>query len=206
MLLNERGHHWQNRIATGGESGEIGGMKRALLPVLFLALCTVGLAQSRFTERLTPEERKSAGLDQLTPEQLAALDALVKHDRDSGEQVARENIRKELREEVKAAVKEEVRAEVKAEVKQLSKAEVKKEVEEQRLAENRVLSRIQGRFDGWDGKTVFKLENGQVWRQAEPALFYVKPVDSPAVLIERVYGGWRLYYTDGGWVKVVRIK
>lgn len=177
-------------------------MKRALFPVLFLALCTVGLAQSRFTERLTPEERKSAGLDQLTPEQLAALDALVKHDRDSGERVAREKIRKELREEVKAAVT----AEVRAEVKQQSKAEIKKEVEEQRLAETRVLSRIQGRFDGWDGNTIFKLENGQVWKQAEPAMFYVKAVDSPAVLVEKVYGGWRLYYTDGGWVKVVRIK
>ena len=44
------------------------------------------------------------------------------------------------------------------------------------------------------------------WKQAEPALFYVKPVDSPAVLVEKVYGGWRLYYTNGGWVKVVRIK
>ncbi len=109
-------------------------MKRALLPVLFLALCTVGLAQSRFTERLTPEERSRAGLDHLTPEQLAALDALVKHDQDSGVQIVRENIRKELREEVKA--------EVKAEVKQQAKAEAKQEAEDQRAAETRVLSRI----------------------------------------------------------------
>lgn len=177
-------------------------MKRALISVLFLALGTVGLAQSRFSERLTPAERKSAGLDQLTAEQLAALEGLIQRDHERGEQVAREKIR----EEVKAAVKEEVRAEVKAEVKKQTRAEMRKEVEEQRSAETRILSRIQGRFDGWDGTTTFKLENGQVWKQTDTSMMYVKPVDSPAVLIELVYGGWRLYHSTGGWVKVVRIK
>ena len=181
-------------------------MKRVLFSVLFLALSTAALAQSRFSERLTPEERTSAGLDQLTPEQIATLEALIKRDQGRGEQVVREKIRTELREEVKAAVKEEVRAEVKAEVKKQTRAEARKEVAEERLAETRILTRIKGRFDGWDGATVFKLENGQVWKQSEPGMFYVAPVDSPAVLVEKVYGGWRLYYTDGGWIRVVRIK
>jgi len=61
-------------------------------------------------------------------------------------------------------------------------------------------------ISGWDGATQFKLENGQVWRQTEPGVYYVKPVDSPAVLIEKVFGSWRLYDQNGGWVKVVRIK
>ena len=181
-------------------------MKRVLFSVLFLALSTAALAQSRFSERLTPEERTSAGLDQLTPAQIATLEALIKRDQTRGEQVVREKIRTELREEVKAAVKEEVRAEVKAEVKKQTRADVRKEVAEERLAETRILTRIKGRFDGWDGATVFKLENGQVWKQSEPGMFYVAPVDSPAVLVEKVYGGWRLYYTDGGWTRVVRIK
>ncbi|MCH8221724.1 MAG: hypothetical protein IIA76_10395 [Proteobacteria bacterium] len=30
-----------------------------------------------------------------------------------------------------------------------------------------ISSRIISDFDGWDGKTVFRLENGQVWRQKD---------------------------------------
>ncbi len=162
-------------------------MKRPLLGVLVVGiLATSAAAQEKFTERLTVEERKLAGLDQLTPEQLAALDALVKRDRESGEK----------------RVREEVTREVKAQ----AKVEVKKEEEEKQLAETRVLSRIVGRYDGWEGTTVFKLENGQVWRQASPDVHYVKSLESPAVLIEKVYGGWRLYDQNGGWVRVVRVK
>lgn len=170
-------------------------MKRAMLCLMCAVLLPVAMrAQENFTERLSPEERKAAGLDRLTPEQLAALNVLVKRDRDSGE--------KSLRAVVRAELKEEVKKEAKAE----AKVEVRKETEERQIAETRVLSRIVGKFSGWDGKTIFKLENGQAWRQADPDVHYVKPVDSPAVLIEKVFGGWRLYDQEGGWVRVVRIK
>ena len=184
---------------------------------LTLALATSALsaiAQERFTERLTAEQRKAAGLDQLTPEQLAALDALVKMDRDLGErrvvEKARQELREEVKAEVKAAVKAEVAAEVKAEVaaqvKEQTREEVKREEEQRRVAETRVLGRIKGKFSGWSGNTVFELENGQKWRQIGTDVYYVSPVDSPAVLIEKVFGGWRLYDQQGGWVKVIRIK
>ena len=169
-------------------------MKRALYPVIFLVLCSVVLAQSQFSERLTPEERQRAGLDQLTPAQLEALNALVKRDHDQGEKVVREKLRAEVRKEVSD------------EVKKQTKVEARKEEEERRTAEVRILSRIQGSFSGWSGNTIFKLENGQVWRQAETGDYYTKPTDSPAVLLEKVFGGWRLYDQNGGWVKVVRIK
>ena len=172
-------------------------MKRALFPVIFLALGSVALAQSQFSERLTAEERQRAGLDQLTPAQLGALNALVKRDHDQGEKVGREKLRAEVRKEVRKEVSEEVRKE--------AKVEARKEEEERRTAEVRILSRIQGSFSGWSGNTIFKLENGQVWRQAETGDYYTKPTDSPAVLLEKVFGGWRLYDQNGGWVKVVRI-
>lgn len=148
------------------------------------------VAEDRFSERLAPEERRAAGLEQLTAEQLAALDALVRRDREGGEQ----------------RVRELVRAEVASEVTEKARAEVQAEEKQRRLAETRVLSRIRGRYDGWDRGTVFQLENGQVWRHTGSAVQYVKPVDSPAVLIEKVYGGWRLYDAGGGWCPVRRVK
>ena len=33
-------------------------------------------------------------------------------------------------------------------------------------------STIDGKFDGWDGDTIFKLTNGQIWQQAEYAYRY----------------------------------
>ena len=33
-------------------------------------------------------------------------------------------------------------------------------------------SRIEGDFEGWDGNTIFKLDNGQIWQQASYAYTY----------------------------------
>ena len=38
--------------------------------------------------------------------------------------------------------------------------------------EQTIESRIDGDFDGWDGATIFTLENGQVWQQSEPGAKY----------------------------------
>jgi hypothetical protein len=43
-------------------------------------------------------------------------------------------------------------------------------------------SRIDGEFTGWQGETVFKLQNGQIWQQASFAYKY-KYIYSPKVLI-----------------------
>ena len=162
--------------------------------VLLLGWAVVAPAQERFTDRLSAEEKKAVGLDLLSPEQVAALNALVHRDRQQGAVQVREQTQAELREEVKA------------QVKALAKVEVQQEQQQARETETRVLSRILGKYSGWDGSTQFKLENGQIWRQSEPGIFYTKPLDSPAVLIEKIFGGWRLYDQNGGWVRVVRIK
>lgn len=161
-------------------------------------MLAIAPAQERFTDRLSAEEKKAAGLELLAPEQVAALNALVQRDRQLGAV--------QVREQAKAELREEVKAQVKVEIKEQAKAEARTEQQQAREDQTRVLSRILGKYSGWDGATQFKLENGQIWRQAEPAVFYTKPVDSPAVLIEKVYGGWRLYDQNGGWVRVVRIK
>ncbi len=165
---------------------------------LLFGWATLAPAQERFTDRLSAEERRAVGLDLLSPEQVAALNALVQRDR-------QQNVG-QVREQAKAELREEVKAQVKAEVKAQTKAEVQMEQQKQREAETRVLSRVLGKYSGWDGATQFKLENGQVWRQSEPGVFYTKPGENAAVLIEKVYGGWRLYDQSGGWVRVVRIK
>ena len=67
-------------------------------------------------------------------------------------------------------------------------------------------SRIEGAFKGWDGETVFKLENGQIWQQATYAYTYHYAF-RPTVMIIKTDGGYRMK-VDGvsGTIFVKRLK
>jgi len=54
-----------------------------------------------------------------------------------------------------------------------------------------IRARIVGRFEGWDGKTLFRLDNGQVWRQTGAGR-YKFVADDPEVTIERAAIGYKL--------------
>lgn len=53
-------------------------------------------------------------------------------------------------------------------------------------------SRIDGDFSGWDGETVFKLTNGQIWEQASYSYAY-HDAYSPQVVIYPSGGEYRLH-------------
>lgn len=56
-----------------------------------------------------------------------------------------------------------------------------------------IQSRIIGSFDGWDGQTVFKLENDMIWVQDDKDKFHIKEVQNPAVTIEQgMFNTWKL--------------
>ena len=67
-------------------------------------------------------------------------------------------------------------------------------------------SRIAGEFKGWEGDTVFPLQNGQVWQQASYAYTYHYAY-APRVLIYGTAQGWRMQ-VDGvrGNIAVRRIR
>jgi hypothetical protein len=52
-----------------------------------------------------------------------------------------------------------------------------------------ITTRIAGHFDGWNGHTVFKLQNGQVWKQAGFGNF-VYHADNPKVHIWKAWLGY----------------
>ena len=74
------------------------------------------------------------------------------------------------------------------------------------LDDSTVVSRIVGSFDGWDGKgTIFRLENGMVWEQAENGKFNIPAVDGALVTIERgMFSSWHLKVD--GYNKTVRVE
>jgi hypothetical protein len=50
---------------------------------------------------------------------------------------------------------------------------------------------IEGDFNGWDGETIFKLANGQIWQQAEYDYEY-EYAYRPEVLIYNTAGGYKM--------------
>ncbi len=67
---------------------------------------------------------------------------------------------------------------------------------------------IAGNFTGWRGRTVFKLDNGQEWQQAESGMFDGGNVANPAVRIKpMLLGSWLMYVEGCGCnLRVKRIK
>lgn len=62
---------------------------------------------------------------------------------------------------------------------------------EARGAPDRIESRILGTFKGWNGRTTFHLENGQVWQQADGST-YDTTLQDPQVVIKSLALGYLL--------------
>jgi hypothetical protein len=75
-------------------------------------------------------------------------------------------------------------------------------------ARDTVESHIVGQFTGWHGKTIFKLDNGQEWRQAESGAYDAGKFEDPVVRIKpMLLGSWLMYVEGCGCsVRVQRIK
>lgn len=77
----------------------------------------------------------------------------------------------------------------------------------QKLQKTPVTRHILGHFDGWSGKTVFRLDNGEVWRQRLPGKYSIS-LENPEVQIKRNLLGYyelRIVKT-GRKIGVTRVK
>jgi hypothetical protein len=60
-----------------------------------------------------------------------------------------------------------------------------------------VSANIVGEFYGWNGNTIFKLDNGQEWQQSEAGAYSGPKVSSPAVTIKpKSFSSWLLVLDD----------
>ena len=154
-------------------------MHRVLgLAMLFAALSTFAAETSTLEERMSKDEFRAAGLGKLTPAELKALNGWL-----SGH------------EQVKT---------VREVVTPTGKPVFETDQGERKIVE----TRISGRFSGWYGKTVFKLDNGQEWTQAESGQFSNGKYDNPKVKVKpMLLGSWLMYVEPCGCsVRVERTK
>jgi hypothetical protein len=157
-------------------------MRRLLSPLLVLALlCGPAAAQqfSSLEERMSAKEFKEAGLDKLTPEELANLNAwLAGRTQPAGTAAAPAEDRRGF-------------------------------LASSGDDGGPIVSRITGEFRGWREKgDRFVLENGQVWQVSDATPKFVVALQDPVVKIEPgAFSAW--YLSVEGYnarVKVRRIK
>ena len=142
------------------------------------ALAEEEVAEFHGVEKSMSEKAfKEAGLDKLTPEERARLDEFI-------------------------------RSYVTSKTQEAASVAVEKAVKDNRVSSQPqvIESRILGPFRGYNGRSRFTLENGQVWAQSQQVTRGYPPIDSPPVIIVKGGWGWRMYILGGGDIRVSRVK
>ena len=130
---------------------------------------------------LSPEQYAAAGLGKLSPAEQAQLDAALKGYFSGVTQRVADQAASQA---VDRAVKE-------------------KRVETPTLIE----SRLVGTFSGFNGRTVFVLENGQRWKPSDESVRgSFNPVDNPQIYIVRDMFGYKMAILGGTVVRVRRLQ
>jgi hypothetical protein len=152
-------------------------MNKFLIAILSLALPLSVIAAEGFSsleEQMSGKEFTASGLEKLTPEELDALNHWIRN-----HSVATLDQPKSGSTTVAGGAEVDERG-----------FKNKKDSEEDRSP---IATRIKGSFTGWDGHTVFALENGMIWEQADQEKFYTKEVQNPEITITPgLFGTWRL--------------
>ncbi|MDJ0656810.1 MAG: hypothetical protein QNJ40_21795 [Xanthomonadales bacterium] len=182
-------------------------MTRLLIAALALLLATPLYASelSSLEEQMTGEEFRQAGLEKLSKEELRFLNDWIR-----GKRMTAPTPPPAAPSAPAATASASVATTSPQPASQQAPAPAAPSGQgfEYKRKRSTIVSRIDGPFEGWSGKTTFKLENGMVWQQAQGGRWGRRTVDSPEVRIEpKVGGSWRLYVEGSNRsVKVKRIK
>lgn len=154
-------------------------MKKILLALVILSLVPSLVSADGFSsleEQMTGKEFMAAGLGKLSEQELAALNDWIRR-----HSVATLDTPTAAPAAASSAAASTAAAE--------DRRGLSKDADE-----SPIRSAILGEFDGWDGQTVFKLENGMIWVQDDKDTFYVRDLENPVAVIEPgMFNSWHLH-------------
>ena len=173
---------------------------------VLLSLCTAtsSIAAPTFEsldKAMTADERVKSGIDSLTAQQREFLNSWLKarygepaqvEASESDTAIVRTPATPVNTEADAQAIETEVERRVAAKLAatQAGKDSPKGEIEFE--------ARLVGDFKGWTGKTVFKLDNGQVWRQRSASTYRYKGADTRVRFEQNWMGGWEMEVLSTG--------
>lgn len=127
---------------------------------------------SSLEERMSSADFKAAGLDKLSPEELARLNAFIRSESDRRATQAHE---------------QGVREQDRTDAERIGFKDYRGERDE-------IVSRVPGTFTGWGLGTNFTLENGQVWRviEADSPLEGIRMTNPEIHITPGLFDSWNL--------------
>ncbi|HVU35251.1 MAG TPA: hypothetical protein VHE61_17580 [Opitutaceae bacterium] len=181
-------------------------MKRYAIGLLFVCVAVAAPGEpGTFSSTVSPAEASAAGLQRLSPAQLAELDRLVEKYK-SGELEAARRAADEAMTAKRAAEAQAAKAEATAAAARVERAQAQSKPASHGLFDRAkgllvssghkddvvAESTVVGKFRGWQPRQVFLLANGQRWQIANDDRYFTRPVENPKVVIRRaaISGFW----------------
>jgi len=152
---------------------------RKTLTVLFCLLFAHSLVAaegfSSLEEQMTGKEFMASGLTKLSPEELDALNAWIRNR--------------------SLATLDQPSSSAPVDVAPSAETGDRRGLpSDDERDDSPIRSAIVGEFDGWDGQTVFRLENGMIWVQDDRDKFYARDVQNAVAVIEPgMFDSWHLH-------------
>lgn len=152
-------------------------MRRIIVPAALLLASLAAAADPRETpgieDLMTAEDFSAAGLDKLSEAEREHLSGWVERYRE-GAVTGPEVVKKP------------------SEMTEEERAERKKE------RESEIVANVLPAFRGWSGRTVFELDNGQVWRQRQAGTMKYSGSDSSVAITRNWLGKHTLKHRETG--------
>ena len=152
---------------------------------------------------MSASEQAASGVDQLSPEQLKALNAWLAN-RFGGQRSANAQPPTPTTAIAPLTGDADLEATIDAEVARRVAQEVAAVKQEMQQADTSVEQNepfeatIQGSFKGWGSKTVFPLDNGQVWRQRNSSQYRHTSGDNRVRFERNFLGLWQMTVLSSG--------
>lgn len=158
-------------------------MNRFPIVLLGLLISSTGLAAEGFSsieEQMTGKEYTAAGLNKLTPAELESLNNWIReHSLATLATPRTSSTAASAGAATAGAATTDTRGLPPPKPSEMDRTEIQ--------------SRIVGKFSGWDGTNLFKLENGMIWKQDDKDKFYIKEIQNPVVTIKPgMFKSWHL--------------
>lgn len=177
--------HFPNLMMKPNKVSPIKTCRRALIPSLLLtSLAFANPSFEALESAMTAEERAQAGLSKLTKEELDFLNRwlAVRPVNIGGENVLPPAGNIDSEEAIEVEVQRRV-----ADKLAIKAASAKKAMRSQTYS-----ATIIGDFSGWQGKTIFRLDNGEIWRQKGASKYRYQGSDRTVSLKQNWAGGWEM--------------
>ena len=152
-------------------------------------------------DMMSPEERQKSGVDTLTAEQRQFLSEwlLENYTRNPAKVVSSPATAPDTSPQ-QAASNEATADTIEAEIDRRVAARLadNRASEKKPASDSSFEARLTGNFTGWSGKTVFRLDDGQVWRQRSAANYRHRSTDMRVKFKKNWMGGWEMTVVSSG--------